>query len=198
MPSDDSINKHVQSFLAKYEVINLSKADVLQPFQALRDKILELEQQKALIAGERDRLRDLDEEIAKSLKSVKDQGSAISKLQSGISIEQVAARSFPSTRFGVRTYPVAPSDIDDVFLTNGILTVVRRTQAAMPTEIPRATDVRNYLRHEIEGAYNLLEHYQGDIDSIAALMESRELHQAQDTSLPAHGIEAARRPARPA
>ena len=45
---------------------------------------------------------------------------------------------------------------------------------ALPTEVPRADDVRNYLRHELEAAYDLLEHYQCDVFPIARLVAARE------------------------
>jgi hypothetical protein len=100
------------------------------------------------------------------------QAAEIGKMQSALQIERVASLAFPSTRFGGRSYPVAPSDIDDVFLKEGIFTLVRKTQESLQTETPRATDVRNYLRHELEAAYELLNFYEDDIEEITRAIQN--------------------------
>ena len=60
-------------------------------------------------------------EIGRLKSEIDKLSTAINQLQAGLAIERVAAWAFPSTRFGVRTYPIAPTDIDDVFLRQGIL-----------------------------------------------------------------------------
>ncbi len=181
----DSLHARVETFVANYRIIykDISikvKPDLEQYVQTL-SKMTQKKQNIDLLTK---KLSQLAEMMDRSLSAVKSQGTDVSSLQSSVFIEQVAARAFPSTRFGVRTYPVAPSDIDDVFLTKGIQTIVRKTRESLPTEVPRATDVRNFIRHEIEAAYDLLDQYQSDVDSIAMLIESRNYTKLKNQAFP--------------
>src|SRR5262249_47043377 len=100
--------------------------------------------------------------------------TAISAGQPTLNLERMVSSSFPSTRFGTRVYGVAPSDFDDVFLTDNLIELARSARGALNTVPPRATDVRTYLRHELEAAYDLLEDYQGQIDEIHLKIKSRD------------------------
>jgi hypothetical protein len=131
-----------------------------------------------------DNLTSQARKIAGLTADVEKQSESMVQLQAGVMIERVASWAFPSTRFGARTYPIAPSDIDDVFLRDCILKLVRKTREALPTEVPRATDVRNYIRHELESAYDLIESYQGDIEPIQDLIERREFAKLRNDAFP--------------
>ena len=129
-------------------------------------------------------LTNQEKRLTSLIADVEKQSESTAQLQAGVMIERVASWAFPSTRFSVRTYPIAPSDVDDVFLRDCILKLVRKTREALPTEVPRATDVRNYIRHELEAAYDLIESYQVDIEPIQDLIERREFAKLRNDAFP--------------
>ncbi|WP_435020802.1 hypothetical protein TA3x_002028 [Tundrisphaera sp. TA3] len=75
------------------------------------------------------------------------------------------AQSLPTSRTGSRTYSIAPSDIKRVFIAQNILNLAYDTQQALDmnflawpaTAKVKSSDVRSYLRHELESAYDLVE-----------------------------------------
>ena len=89
-----------------------------------------------MLANEESNLDNQQKQIDTNFTKLKESADKISQLQAGLSIEQVASSAFPSTRFGGRSYPVAPSDIDDVFLTDAIFTLVRKTAESLQTATP--------------------------------------------------------------
>src|SRR5262249_39839209 len=71
----------------------------------------------------------------------------------------------PVSRTSQRTYAIAPSDVKRVFVAQNLLNLAFAAQEALDlgnsmapaTNKVRATDVRGFLRHELESAYDLME-----------------------------------------
>jgi hypothetical protein len=71
----------------------------------------------------------------------------------------------PHSRTGPRTFAIAPSDVNRVFVPKNLLNLSVTVQQALDlgkskfpdTNRVRATDVRSYLKHELESAYDLME-----------------------------------------
>ncbi len=95
-------------------------------------------------------------------------------------------KSLPSslklTRINEQSYPVPPTELDDVFLRQNLYVLAITARQSMQTVTPRATDVRSFLRNELETAYDLvsqiynrddpnseakIDHYERAVESIA-------------------------------
>jgi hypothetical protein len=139
----------------------------------LRAEFTELNERSSLLEKRREAAQKELDKYANPPKELAAQASVIRKVHSALQIERVASLAFPSTRFGGRAYPVAPSEIGDVYLKDGIFTLVRKTQESLQTETARATDVRNYLRHELLAAYDLIEYYQAEIEEITQAIQDQ-------------------------
>ena len=73
----------------------------------------------------------------------------------------------PTSRNGGRVFAIAPSDVKRVFVEENLLNLAYETQSASGQSDPKApahnvnkvrsTDVRNFLRHELESAYDIME-----------------------------------------
>lgn len=71
----------------------------------------------------------------------------------------------PVGRTGPRTYAIAPTDVKRVFVAQNLLNLAFEAQQSLDlgtTEPPktnkvRSTEVRSYLRHELESAFDLME-----------------------------------------
>ncbi len=64
--------------------------------------------------------------------------------------------NFTSNRYDARPYPVAPSDMGDVFLVRNLLRLARAARAAQTTVRLRATDLRSFLSQELFDAYAII------------------------------------------
>ncbi len=63
-----------------------------------------------------------------------------------------------STTVGGQEYPVTPTDFVDVFLDENLVALAQAVRLVQQTAQPRAEDIRNFLRRELEGAYDLMQH----------------------------------------
>jgi hypothetical protein len=72
----------------------------------------------------------------------------------------------PLTRTGTDYYPVALSDYDDVFLRANFEAMAKLTTVALGTKTPRFSDVRAFLRRELDAAYNLVPYFSPFIATI--------------------------------
>jgi hypothetical protein len=54
-------------------------------------------------------------------------------------------------------YPIAPTDEADVFIMDNLLAISKAAREMQQTGQPRADDIRNFLRRELEAAYDLME-----------------------------------------
>jgi hypothetical protein len=64
--------------------------------------------------------------------------------------------SLPSTRSSKQIYPIAPREVVNFFLPDNILLLAKDVKQSLMTTNPRATDVRNYLRHSLWPAYDAM------------------------------------------
>jgi hypothetical protein len=88
--------------------------------------------------------------------------ATMDKIESGL---RSTTNFSPVSRLGQRTYAIAPSDVKRVFVAQNLLNLAFAAQQALDlgnSEKPatwkvRSTDVRNFLRHELEAAYDLME-----------------------------------------
>ena len=85
----------------------------------------------------------------------------------------------PINRTGSRTFAIAPSDVRRVFVAQNLLNLAFAAQQALDlgyqhfpdTNRVRAIDVRTYLRHELDSAYDLME---GRCQGQPALLQDSE------------------------
>jgi hypothetical protein len=78
---------------------------------------------------------------------------------------EVKGSFLPVGRTGTRSYAIAPSDVKRVFVAQNLLNLAYATQSAIDlgaskspaTGRVRGTDVRSYLRQELDSAYDLME-----------------------------------------
>ena len=54
-------------------------------------------------------------------------------------------------------YPVPPQEVLNVFLEENIYVLARDIKKSLLTKVPRATDVRNYLRHSLYAAFDVMD-----------------------------------------
>lgn len=88
-------------------------------------------------------------------------------------IENCTSYRLGTNRINDRDYPIPPTDYDDVFLTENLFMLAINAQAAGQTSEPRATDVRAFLRRELETAYDIVSQLYRDNDP-----ESFQIRQA--------------------
>src|SRR5262245_25070882 len=85
---------------------------------------------------------------------------------------KLTAIFFPTSRVGERTYPISPNDLPDVFDRTHLLYLALAARNVLLTDPsgdlePRATDVRAYLRQELEAAYDLMPRHTGALGPLA-------------------------------
>ena len=88
-----------------------------------------------------------------------------SRTQSEHVLKQLSMNLSPVSRSSQRTYAIAPSDVKRVFVAQNLLNLAFAAQQTLDlgnSESPatwkvRSTDVRNYLRQELESAFDLME-----------------------------------------
>jgi hypothetical protein len=155
--------------------------------QALKDDIKGIGKyvsDEQSLTAEKESLVAQGKAIAAQFDILEKAGAALSASDAKLAIERVAASAFPSARFGARTYPIPPTEIDDVFLAENIKTLVLETREKTQTATPRSDDVRNFLRHEIEGAYDLLERYQSFVPLIHQMIRDRSFDRLEKEAFP--------------
>ena len=99
---------------------------------------------------------------------------------------EVKGSFLPVSRSGTRSYAIAPSDVKRVFVSQNLLNLAYATQrgidlgaAKFPaTGRVRGTDVRSYLRQELDSAYDLLEGRSNEPNPI--LMDSESIENLTD------------------
>ena len=64
--------------------------------------------------------------------------------------------SLPSTRSSKQIYPIAPREVVHFFLEENILVLARDVQRSLMTTNPALADVRNYLRHSLWPAFEVM------------------------------------------
>ncbi len=64
--------------------------------------------------------------------------------------------SLPSTRNPKQRYPIAPQESLEYFLEGNVYQLAKGAKDSLLTRNPRATDVRNYLRHTFYVAYEVM------------------------------------------
>jgi hypothetical protein len=64
--------------------------------------------------------------------------------------------NLPSTRTEKEIYPIAPREIMNFFLCKDIYLIAKDAQQSLITKVPRATDVRNFLRQSLFVAYEAM------------------------------------------
>lgn len=71
--------------------------------------------------------------------------------------DELRARSLPSTRNPKQIYPIAPREIQNFFIEDNVYRIARDAEQAMISQVPSASDVRNYLRQSLKTAYDLMQ-----------------------------------------
>ncbi len=64
--------------------------------------------------------------------------------------------NLPSMRSPKQSYPIAPRELSRFFLAENLAILAADSRRALLTKTPRATDVRNYLRQSLYGAYDVM------------------------------------------
>jgi hypothetical protein len=85
--------------------------------------------------------------------------AAKSRLSTLGGFKTIIQSSLPSVRVAIRSYPIAPSDLVFVFNGGFLADLALATEKAMTTRIPRSSDVRAYLRHELESCFELMSNH---------------------------------------
>jgi hypothetical protein len=65
-------------------------------------------------------------------------------------------RTLPSTRNPKQVYPISPREVPDFFLRENLILLAQDAARALQTDLPRATDVRNYLRQTAYVAFDTI------------------------------------------
>ena len=68
------------------------------------------------------------------------------------------------TRLNDRPFPIPGTEFDNVFLEQNLVMLAMTAQQASQTATPRSPDVRNFLRREIEAAYDIISQSYGSND----------------------------------
>lgn len=160
------------------------QTDVVQKLLGDVAPLSEAVREEADLAKQSESLKTQADTLKARFEALDKAGKALTDAQTKLAIERVAASAFPTARFGGRIYPVAPSEIDDVFITENIKTLVKKTREATLTVTPRSDDVRNYLRHEIEAAYALLDKYQNLVPLIHGMVKDHEFSRLEKEAFP--------------
>ena len=77
---------------------------------------------------------------------------------------QTTSLSAPFTRMNDRNFPIPPTEFANVFLEQNIVLLALNARKAMQTVTPKSTDVRAFLRREIEAAYDIISQIYGSND----------------------------------
>ena len=110
-------------------------------------------------------------ELADRRKAIEAVRSEVTKMSA--QRNSLLSSALPSTRNPSRSYPIAPTDLDAIFFLDNIFTIADETDLALSTERPRATDIRAFLRHELDAAYDLLPYYEGLVEPVAETIQRR-------------------------
>jgi hypothetical protein len=87
-------------------------------------------------------------------------------------LEKAVYTKIPSSRLAARPYPIAPTDMRRVFLSENLLRLAIAIRRALPTDSPRAADIRAFLDQTSEPAYTLLPTYAAMVDEIGRAARS--------------------------
>jgi hypothetical protein len=68
----------------------------------------------------------------------------------------ISSASITLNRINARNYPIAPTEMYDVFGIRNLYILALHAKDALGTKTPRATDVRTFLRRELESAYDII------------------------------------------
>jgi len=100
----------------------------------------------------------------------------------------------PMTRMNDRSYPIAATEMDNVFIMQNLVMLALNAKDAMQSATPRADDVRSFLRREIESSYDIISQLYGaddrdsativkvfeqQVESIAKHVRNREYHELE-------------------
>jgi hypothetical protein len=88
-------------------------------------------------------------------------------------LNRMGSAALTMTRLNDRSYPVAATEIDNVFIEQNLAMLAISAAAAIQTKTPRATDVRAFLRREIESAYDVISQLFGANDPGSAALVAR-------------------------
>ncbi|MGO9597896.1 MAG: hypothetical protein ACLP7Q_07865 [Isosphaeraceae bacterium] len=88
-------------------------------------------------------------------------------------ISRMTPASMATTRSNERSYPVAATEVDNVFIEQNLVVLAFSAKAAIQTKTPRASDVRAFLRRELESAYDVISQLYGGGDDNAAHIVSQ-------------------------
>jgi hypothetical protein len=87
-------------------------------------------------------------------------------------ISRMIPASMATTRSNARSYPVAATEVDNVFIEQNLVVLAFSAKAAIQTKTPRASDVRAFLRRELESAYDVISQIYGEGDDSSAQIVS--------------------------
>ncbi len=99
------------------------------------------------------------------------------------------------TRVNERDYPIPPSEFGNIFFTQNLYALALAAREGMQTKVPKAGDVRVFLRRELETAYDLvtqlyadpspeqpfiIEQYERSVEEIAGHVRNLEYGELED------------------
>ena len=90
----------------------------------------------------------------------------------------------PMTRVNDRSYPVAATEVDNVFIEQNLVFLALNANDALQSQTPRADEVRSFLRREIESTYDVISQLYGERDPGA--IERRERFERLIETIAAH------------
>src|SRR5262249_29644206 len=71
-------------------------------------------------------------------------------------LARMRTTSFASSRNTKRLYPISPGEVQNFFLSKTLLVLAEDIAQTRSTQQVHATDVRNYLRHQLSVAFDLM------------------------------------------
>ena len=88
-----------------------------------------------------------------------------------------------STRSAKQLYPIAPRELIKFFLEDNVYLIAKDAQEALRTATPRASEIRNYLRHTLQTAYWAMKYNsprQVDPPALAPLADAKFMQDVHD------------------
>ena len=110
-----------------------------------------LKSKRTAIDSERDELARLEQQVKAEENSLK---GLMNELEAETA--KLGSVKFVSNRIAARPYPIAPTDIGDVFFTPNLIRIAEAARNASTTERMRATDLRSFLSAELYDAYDVI------------------------------------------
>ncbi len=101
-----------------------------------------------------DQMRQREDDLEKQVRLLKTEFASI--LDDDRALERGEFSTITASRVQDEEYPIAPSDLSDVFLKENLLVLALFCFEARQTENVRASDVRAFLSHELSAAYDLV------------------------------------------